>query len=68
MTAHELAQPLRVLAAAVAQIEDHPVLAGLSSPANLIVAAAHELDSLVLDLDVARGRRWKFTVPPDESG
>lgn len=39
MTVHELAQPLRTLAAALAHVDGLPVTA----PADLCVAAAHDL-------------------------
>ena len=60
---HDLAAPLRTLAAALAPVSG----ATLSDPANLCVAAAHELNvlegqvaDLVFQLDQARGTARPF--------
>ncbi len=50
-------QALRSLAEAIAQIEDHPVLAGLTDPANLCVAAAADLERMAdVEFELARAR------------
>ncbi|MDA8440470.1 MAG: hypothetical protein M0Z51_16650 [Propionibacterium sp.] len=60
---HDLAAPLRTLAAALAPMTGLP----LSDPANLCVAAAHELNhlegrvaDLTFELDQARGTARPF--------